>query len=248
MPRVFVSTADISADIVSIEGSDARHLGLVLRLKPGDSFVAVDEFGREHTAAVTSIEPGLITGRIVATRTPETESKVRISLAQAVPKGKKMDMIVEKCTELGVGAIIPMMTERVVTQPDEAKMAERAERWQRIANEAAKQSHRTIIPEVHPVVPLESAVDELAQLDLCLLFSEAEQQRPLREVLGRGIRVTTLGLAIGPEGGFSVQEVEMAVAAGAVPVTLGLRILRTETAAIAALSICLYELGEMGER
>jgi len=248
MPRVFVSTADISGDVISIEGSDARHLGLVLRLARGDTFVAVDEFGREHTATVASVHHGLITGRIASTRTPETEPKTCVSLAQAVPKAKRMDLIVQKCTELGVGAIIPMMTERVVPQPSEAKTQERRERWQRIAAEAAKQSHRTVIPEVHPMVPFESALQKLCALDVCLLFSEVEQQRSLRDVLGRGIEINTLGIVIGPEGGFAVEELDLAVQAGAVPVTLGPRILRTETAALTAVTICLYELGEMGER
>jgi len=248
MPRVFVSSDDISADIVSIEGSDARHLGLVLRLSPGDTFVAVDEHGREHTARVELVRRGLVTARVVATRSPEIEPKTRITLAQAVAKGQKMDLIVQKCTELGAGAVIPMMTERVVPQFDEAKARERRERWQRVAAEASKQCHRTVIPEVHPIVPLEAALDQISQSDLCLLFSEVEQKMSLRKVLGPEIQVSSLGIIIGPEGGFSVQEVEAATEAGAVPVTLGPRILRTETAALAALSICLYELGEMGER
>jgi 16S rRNA (uracil1498-N3)-methyltransferase len=141
-----------------------------------------------------------------------------------------------------------MTTERVVPQADEEKARERRERWQRIAAEASKQSHRTVIPEVRPVVALQDALAHLSALDLCLLFSEVEQRRPLRQVLGRGIQASTLGIVIGPEGGFSVGEVEAAVQASAVPVTLGPRILRTETAAIAALTICLYELGDMGDR
>ncbi|MGD8238768.1 MAG: RsmE family RNA methyltransferase [Armatimonadota bacterium] len=248
MPRVFVLSDDISANIVSIDGSDARHLGLVLRLTPGDTFVAVDECGREHTASVELVRRDLITGRIVETRTPDVEPKTHIVLAQAVPKARKMDLIVRKCTELGVGAIIPMTTERVVPQADEAKARQRRGRWQRIAAEASKQSHRTVIPEVRPIAPFDEALPELAAMDLCLLFSELEERRPLREVLGSGIQVSSLGLLIGPEGGFSVAELEAATGAGAVPVTLGPRILRTETAALAALSIALYELGEMGER
>ncbi|MFQ5808849.1 MAG: 16S rRNA (uracil(1498)-N(3))-methyltransferase [Armatimonadota bacterium] len=248
MPRVFVSSDDISANIVSIDGSDAHHLGLVLRLTPGDTFVAVDEFGREHTASVELVRRDLITGRVVETRTPDVEPKARIVLAQAVPKAKKMDLIAQKCTELGVGVIIPMTTERVIPQSDEAKARQRRERWQRIATEASRQSHRTVIPEVRPIVAFDEALQELAAMDLCLLFSEAEERRPLRQVLGHGIQVSSLGIVIGPEGGFSVAELEAATEAGAVPVTLGPRILRTETAALAALTIALYELGEMGER
>ena len=248
MPRVFVSSANISAGIVSIEGPDAHHLGTVLRLAPGGTIVAVDELGREHTAMVESVRRGLLTAHIVSTQAPDVEPRTRIWLAQGVGRGRRMTLVVQKCTELGVGVIIPMVTERVVPELDDAKGRQRQERWQRVATEAAKQSHRGMVPEVRPVVPFEAALEELSRLDLCLLFSELEQRRTLREVLGGGIRANALGMLIGPEGGFTLRELDIAIEAGAVPVTLGPRILRTETAALAAVSICLYELGEMGER
>jgi 16S rRNA (uracil1498-N3)-methyltransferase len=244
-PRVFVSSSDISADTVSVSGADARHLAVVLRLRPGDPFTAIDEFGRQHRATVASVQPRLVTGSITEVVAEETEPHTRIAVAQAVPKGARMDLVVQKCTELGAADIWPMITERVVVSMDDERAAERRERWQRVAREAARQAGRSVIPEVAAVAPLAEVLKRAASRDLCLLFTEEEPQTSLRAILGGGIRASSIVVLIGPEGGFTRTEVAAAEEAGAVQVTLGPRVLRTETAAVVATALCLYELGEL---
>ncbi|MFQ6096497.1 MAG: 16S rRNA (uracil(1498)-N(3))-methyltransferase [Armatimonadota bacterium] len=247
-PRVFVSSTDISADTVSVTGADARHLGLVLRLRQGDPFTAIDEFGRQHRAVVTSVASDLVTGLVTEVIAEETEPRTRISVAQAVPKSAKMDLVVQKCTELGAVEVWPMMTERVVVSLDEERARDRRRRWQRVAKEAARQAGRTVIPEVLEIVSFSEALELANSRDLCLLFSEDESETSLRTLLGAGIRVETIVIFIGPEGGFSRNEVAAAEEAGALQVTLGPRVLRTETAAVVATALCLYELGELERR
>ncbi|MFQ6131283.1 MAG: 16S rRNA (uracil(1498)-N(3))-methyltransferase [Armatimonadota bacterium] len=247
MARVFVAADSITEDSLSLAGSQARHLRTVMRLQPGDTFGAVDDTGREHTVRITYLSSELLRGAIIESHEVDTEPRARLTVLQAMPKGRNMALVIQKCTELGVARIAPMVTERVVVRLEQAKADKRRERWQRIAFEAARQCGRTVVPEVTSVAPFPEALRIAAEDDMALILSEHGPARALDEVIKSGLRVDSLSLAVGPEGGFSQRELELALEAGLLAVSLGPRILRTETAAIAATAVCLYALGEMGD-
>ena len=247
MARVFVGSEDITENNVTIKGPQARHLRLVLRLQPGDTFRAVDETAREHTVRISYASTELVRGTVIESHEVDTEPRCRVTILQAVVKGSNMALVIQKCTELGVAQIVPMVTQRVVVRLKEAKADTRCERWQRIAFEAARQCGRTVVPEVGPPVPFRQALELAAQRDMALILAEHGPARALDQVIRPGLKVGSLALLVGPEGGFSAQELELALEAGLLAVSLGPRILRTETAAIAATAICFYALGEMGK-
>jgi 16S rRNA (uracil1498-N3)-methyltransferase len=247
MPRVFVSSSAFTAAGLTVTGPHARHLAVVLRLQPGDTFGAIDEDGREHTVRISYAGPDRVRGTVVATHELDTEPNLRLTLAQAIAKSRKMDLVIQKATELGAFDIRPMVTQRVVVRRDAERVEDRRDRWQRIAHEAARQCGRTIVPQVHATVPFDEALQRLAKCDLALLLTEQGASRPISKVFAKRLRADTIGLAVGPEGGFARSEVEQALQVGVVPVTMGPRILRTETAALAAVSIVLYAMGEMDD-
>lgn len=220
---------------ITLRGREAHHLAVVLRLRPGESVIAVDAAGREHVVRLTAVGPEEARGEVLETR-PGTTVAVDVVLVQGVPKGSKMDDIVRMGTELGIAEFIPVLTKRTV-----AEGRGRAERWRRIAVEAAKQSRRAGVPEVLDPMPFASALDHLAGADLILLLWEGERTRSLGDVL-RDAAPRRLAVLVGPEGGFDEAEVREAAGRGAVPVTLGPLILRTETAGMAAAAMVLYEL------
>jgi 16S rRNA (uracil1498-N3)-methyltransferase len=169
-----------------------------------------------------------------------------ITLLQSLPKGRKFEWILQKGTELGVTDFWPLLTQHTVTRPNERSLRSKLARWRRIVTEAAEQSRRAIVPQVHPPRTLHEACGPIAPGTLALLLTVHAEAVPLREALGAADAPCALRLYVGPEGGFSTVEVEMAREAGIVLVSLGSRILRAETAPIAALSAILYDLGELG--
>jgi len=243
--RFTISPERISGDRVTFDADETRHLARVLRLGPGDVVTAAD--GRGGAWEVRLLTLGeTATGAIVGAASLAEESPLEITLVQAVPKGDRMDTIVRATTELGVARILPALTERTVVRLDAARWRERARRWQRVAREATKQCGRALVPTVESPRPLADwiAGGEPAELRLCLWETEGT---PLRRVVeGVDFRPRSAWVIVGPEGGLTVEEVAGAGAAGYVCVTLGRRILRTETAGAAIVALLQYALGDLG--
>lgn len=236
MRRFFAAEGAVQGGRITLRDREAHHLAVVLRLKPGEQVVVVDGSGREHVVRLTSVDPHEAAGEVVETRTG-VAVPIDVILVQGVPKGAKMDDVIRMGTELGVREFIPVLTKRAV-----AEGRGRTDRWRRIAVEAAKQSRRANVPDIEDPVPFATALERLSDADLVLLLWEGERTRTLAQALREGAAPRRVALLVGPEGGFDEVEVAQAVGRGAVPVSLGPLILRTETAGMAAVAMVLYEL------
>ena len=228
-----------------IEGVDARHISKVLRMQPGAQLQIVSDDGVSAVAEITAIDSERVTVRCLEKLAESHEPRVKLVLAQGLAKGEKMDFIIQKAVEMGAYSVIPVAMEHSVVRLDGAKAAKKVERWQKIAESAAKQSKRDIIPEVQPV---QSMAEMLVKCDCQtkIIAYECEDRLSLKAAL-RAAEVSELLLIIGPEGGISEAELEQARQAGAVPVSLGRRILRAETAGLVAISAIFYETGDLGD-
>ncbi len=241
MANFFVDRSQIAGNTARITGDEAGHIGRVLRMRPGDGLTLCDGGGMFYDGVITALEGGEVTAEISRAYPAPTEPKVKITLFQAIPKNPKLEFIVQKATEIGVARVVPVNTARIVARLDKES---KVERLRKIAAEAAKQSRRGILPEVCAPVPFDKAVEMAGGLDLAFIPYEEERRLPVRDFL-RGKTAGTLGIFIGPEGGFEESEAALARSAGITPVTLGPRILRTETAGLVAAALVLYELGDM---
>jgi 16S rRNA (uracil1498-N3)-methyltransferase len=243
--RFTIAPERISGDRVDFDADETRHLVRVLRLGPGDVVVAADGRGSAWQVRLLSVSD-TATGAIVGTASLAAESPLAISLVQAVPKGDRMETVVRATTELGVTRILPALTERTVVRLDQSRWRERARRWQRVAREATKQCGRAVVPEVEPPRPLAEWIASEETADLRLCFWEVEGT-PLSRVLETpGPRPRSASVIVGPEGGLTPDEVARAGAAGYVTVTLGQRILRTDTAGPTIVALLQYALGDLG--
>lgn len=223
-----------------ISGEDEKHIKTVLRAREGEEITLCDGMGMDYQCRILSLERGVL-AEIISKMPCETEPKTKITLYQGLPKADKMEWIIQKCVELGVDRIVAVSTERAIVKLDK-KEGKKLERWQKIAEAAAKQSGRGKIPEIcQRVLKFSEAVTEAAELDGALIPYEKEQERGLRQFV-RGFSGESVGIFIGPEGGFSEEEIALAEESGVLPVTLGKRILRTETAGMVTTALLLYEL------
>lgn len=232
-----------------IEGVDARHISKVLRMQPGTQLQIVSDDGVSAMAEITAIDSERVTVRCLEKLAESHEPRVKLVLAQGLAKGEKMDFIIQKAVEMGAYSVIPVAMEHSVVRLDGAKAAKKVERWQKIAESAAKQSKRDIIPEVQPV---QSMAEMLAKCNCQtkIIAYECEDRLSLKAALKAAEEaggISELLLIIGPEGGISEGELEQARQAGAVPVSLGRRILRAETAGLVAISAIFYETGDLGD-
>lgn len=247
MHRFFVDSSSIDNDKIFITGDDVKHIGRVLRLKVGDIITVCDGKGLEYICRLSSISREAVLCGIVESRESGTEPPVMVDLYQGLPKSSKMDLIVQKCVELGINSITPVNTSRVVVDTEKGKGAEsRTARWQKISEEAAKQSGRGKIPEVKSMVVFSEAIKNLHGYDLSLIPYEKECHTGLKQILRGKNNINRVAVFIGPEGGFSDEEIKLAKENGIIAITLGPRILRTETAGFTCLSIIMYELGDTG--
>ena len=237
MRRFF--TDDIANQTATITGDDAHHISRVLRMKAGDALSLCDGAGHEYDAVISSISPDAITCALGERRESASESPVHVTLFQCLPKTGKMELIVQKCTELGVFSIVPVVSARCVVVPNK-DFEKKRERYNRVALEAAKQSRRAMVPEVLPLVELKKM--DPGAFDLFLIAYEDESGRTLKQALRAADAPKSIALLIGPEGGLEDSEVSRLTEAGAVSVSLGKRILRTETAGMAMLAQTLYEV------
>lgn len=249
-PRIFVPPDSISRQHVSVSGEPWHHLVVVLRRKPGDRFLAVDaSSGLQHLVEIAEVGECTLSGRLLETMATQPPVGLKLTLYQGLPKGKRFPLILQKCTELGVTRIVPVMTERTVVRLDEDAESKRR-RWSKIVQEAARQCMLGAPPEVAAPLDFAGALADW-QASGCpgLFFDEALSagaQTTLAEVLKEHKTASAMAAFVGPEGGFAQQEAEAAATAGLASVGLGERILRTETAAIATCAVIMYEAGELG--
>ena len=231
---------------MTITGVDAKHIGKVLRMQPGDKLQIVSDDGVSALAEVAAITESTVTVHCLEKLAESHEPAVKITLAQGLAKGEKMDFIIQKAVELGAYSIVPVAMEHSVVRLDGAKADKKVERWQKIAEAAAKQSKRDIIPQVQEV---QSVKEMLANNDCKtkIIAYECEDRMSLKTALREAGQMEDLLLIIGPEGGISEAELAKAREAGAVPVSLGRRILRAETAGLVAMSAIFYETGDLGD-
>ncbi len=244
MRQFFVESEQVGAETIRIVGEDARHIGQVLRMKSGEQLRVSDRQGRDFFCQVEQVEREAVTVRILYQDHESRELPVRISLFQGLPKGDKMELVIQKAVELGVYEIIPVAMRNCVVKLDEKKAEAKVKRWNGIAESAAKQSRRSIVPAVQKVMSFEEACRYAETMDVRLVPYENERgMEHTRQVLESLKREGSLAVFIGPEGGFDKKEIE-AIRGEAQLLSLGNRILRTETAGMAMLSMLLYQLEE----
>lgn len=243
MHRFFIEPFQIQDGKIYVEGTDVNHIKNVLRMKTGEQVMISDGEGNQYLCALESLEAKRVWFRIVDTWKENRELSSKLYLFQGIPKSDKMELIIQKATELGVHELIPVVTGRTVVKLDEKKAEKKLSRWNTIAEAAAKQSGRSRIPCVREVMTFSEALAFAEALDVLLIpYEKAEGMEATRRAVEKIRPGQSVGIFIGPEGGFEEAEVELAMSRGAVPVTLGRRILRTETAGFVVLSILLYHL------
>ena len=244
MYRFYVSADQLAEKEVFISGGDVNHIKNVLRLEVGDWIVACDGNGTDYVSRIQSICSDEVVASIEKVQPTGTELPVRITLFQGMPKKDKLELIIQKAVELGACEIVPVMTKRTVVKlSEEKKINKRLERWQSIAYAAAKQCDRGIIPTVHKPVSYEEALAMADQLDYNVIPYELQTgMEEARKIVDQACKQRSLGIFIGPEGGFEPEEVERAMTRNIHPMTLGKHILRTETAGMALLSILMFQM------
>ena len=245
MRYFFVEPAALNEPFATIEGSEVRHMKNVLRLKPGDKIRVFDGEGFEYDASIHQYFADRVEIKITRKFPGTKESPVQIGVAQALLKEKKMDRLLRHLCELGVNRWIPFISERSVPRPVEKRLSARAQRWRKIVQESCKQCRRSKLPEIIKTLTFEEVLDYGLSCDLQIVFYENESV-PLKSLMPPNPAPRNILLILGPEGGFSDQEIENARAAGCVVAGLGPRILRAETAAIAACTLTQFLYGDMG--
>ena len=248
MPRFFVQKEQIEDGIVSILGDDAHHISRALRMAAGECITVCDMQSFEYECELTDFLPDRVLAKVLTSRQSDTEPPYRAHIYQALPKGDKLDSIIQKAVECGAASITTFESERCVVKVKADAEGKKTERRQRIATEAAKQSGRGLLPAVHPTLSFVDAIRQASKADIPLFCYEGEDQKTLSAVLKehkanqRKGEIPEISIVIGSEGGFSLAEVRAAKEAGLISVGLGKRILRTETASSFALSCLVYEL------
>jgi len=245
MARFFIRKENIHDADATIAGQEFEHLRRVLRLTVGDSVTLFDDTGWEYEAVIRSLHADR--GELAISRAYQAgrDSPLALTLALGLTKGEKMDFVVEKATELGVASILPFTSSFTVPKLDGKKIANRTERWQKIALSGAKQCGRNRVPEILPLCEFRHMVDGAGASQLKLLFWEKETARSLRQAHEANATAAVILIAVGPEGGFSSAEAQLAAARDFYLVHLGRRILRAETAAVTALSLAQFLWGDL---
>ena len=250
MQRFFVEPHQIdeAAHQIHIIGTDVNHISNVLRMKQGEEVWISDGGQKEYRCAIEAFSADEVLLHIIYAQEPDYELPSRIYLFQGLPKADKMELIIQKAVELGAYEIIPVETKRCVVKLDGKKAAKKVERWQQIAESAAKQSKRMLIPEVKRPMSWKEALALAKELDVLLIpYELARGMKETRKILSEIVPGQSVGIFIGPEGGFEEEEVAAAMEAGVKPVTLGKRILRTETAGMTMLSVLMFALEKEDE-
>jgi 16S rRNA (uracil1498-N3)-methyltransferase len=243
MNRFFVSESDFIGDNIVLGKRQAHQIRNVLRMNKGDRIIVLDNTGYEYEVVLAEIKKDRVLGRIEQKRPAAGEPQVRLTLYQSLLSRDKFELVLQKCTEVGVSRFVPVITQRSLVRDADTVTPNKLARWQRIITEAAEQSHRGRIPELAEPLNFADSLSGLAEFDLAFIASPDEHNTTLRKALHRSNKnkPQTIALFVGPEGGFTDQEIKLVCDAGATPVSLGPRILRTETAAVVTAALVLYE-------
>lgn len=243
MYHFFVEKEQIKEKTITILGADVNHIKNVLRMKIGDQITISNRIDKEYVCELSALSDNQVEAVIVDSDQESTELPAKIYLFQGLPKADKMEFIIQKAVELGAYEIIPLATKRSVVKLDAKKEAAKRKRWQIIAESAAKQSKRIIIPEVMPVMSLSKALSYADAFSCKLIpYEKADGMQETKRAMAQALPNTSIGVFIGPEGGFEENEIALAIQNNCIPITLGKRILRTETAGLTTLSILMFQL------
>lgn len=247
MDRFFVGKNNINLENKTciIEGEDVKHISKVLRCRIGEELEICDNDNNEYICEITNIDKSQVELNLVEVVDIKRESDLKIKVYQGLPKGPKMEMILQKLTEVGVDEIILVQTKRTVVKVDDKKEDKKIERWERIIYEAAKQSKRGKIPKLRGVLSFKEALADMKENDFNIAPYENERTKSIKQAI-KGVDIKNIGVFVGPEGGFEDTEIKAIEEIGGQSVSLGPRILRTETASLVASSIVLYELSDLG--
>lgn len=246
MRRFFIEPERVKDDKILLEGELAHHINHVLRMTSGEEVTLADGCGHLYHGRLSAFGKDTVTAEILSVSEVKGETKTAITLYQGMPKGDKLELIIQKCTELGVDAIVPVFTKRSVVKLDSSKAAKKTERWQKIAQEASQQSKRITVPTIRQPLSWTQLLDVIEPEELTLVLWEDEATQGLKTLLEATRLPERINLIIGPEGGLEEAEVQALKAIGAHSTSLGKRILRTETAGLAALTMVLYHTGDLG--
>ena len=245
MYRFFVEPSQVEDHTIHILGSDVNHIKNVLRMKTGEEILISSGDDLEYACYIEELGDKEVLAHVMYVQEAGYELSSRIYLFQGLPKGDKMELIIQKAVELGVHEVIPVATRRAVVKLDGKKEENKIRRWQAIAESAAKQSKRMYVPEVRHVMRFSEAVEHAKELDVVLLpYELAKDMKETKKIIDQIEPGQSIGIFIGPEGGFDEEEVRMAADMGARAITLGKRILRTETAGLTVLSVLMFALEE----
>lgn len=249
MDRFFIKKKNINIEnnTCIIEGEDVKHISKVLRCKIGDKLEVCDNDNNEYICEIVDIDKSIVTLDILKKVNIKRESDLKVKLYQGLPKGPKMEIILQKLTEIGVDEIILVQTKRSVVNVSDKKEDKKIERWERIIYEAAKQSKRGKIPKLRGILDFKEALEDMKKNDLNIAPYENERTKSIKEAI-KGVDINNVGIFVGPEGGFEENEIRSIESIKGQSVSLGPRILRTETASVVASSIVLYELSDIGGR
>ncbi|CEO32179.1 16S rRNA (uracil(1498)-N(3))-methyltransferase [Paraclostridium sordellii] len=247
MDRFFVEKKNVNLEnnTCIIEGEDVKHISKVLRCRVGEELEICDNDNNEYICEITSIDKSEVQLNIIDKVDIKRESDLKIKVYQGLPKGPKMEMILQKLTEVGVDEIILVHTKRTVVKVEDKKEDKKIERWERIIYEAAKQSKRGKIPKLRGILSFKEALSDMGKNDLNIAPYENERTKSIKQAI-KGQDINNIGIFVGPEGGFEDTEIKDIEDIGGQSVSLGPRILRTETASLVASSIVLYELSDLG--
>ena len=241
MYHFFINQDQVEDDHIRIIGPDVNHIKNVLRMGAGEEVLISNGVDKDYLCEVTSVTSQEVTARILTVEEGGRELPARITLFQGLPKGDKMELIIQKAVELGAYEIVPVETKRTVVKLDKKKEEAKLRRWNAVSESAAKQSKRLIVPEVTGVKSLKEALVFSKEFDVTVIpFENAKGMERTREILSQVKPGMNVGIFIGPEGGFEDSEIELSESFGAKTVTLGKRILRTETAGLSVLSVLSY--------
>lgn len=249
MQRYFIDPIQWHEHYIELIGDDAHHAARVMRMQVGDSFIVTDGKSRCARVCITEVSGERVVADLEEQLKFDKEPNWRVTIAQSLPKGDKFELVLQKATEIGAYAFVPFTSSRTIVEYDAKKADKQAQRWRKIVKEAAEQAHRCLLPEVRTIASWKRLLETFVHYDQVIFcYEKTELSRGLRDAIRMVQHKNELEIlvVVGPEGGFTPQEAEQAAEAGAAITTLGSRILRTETAALVALSAMMYESGEMG--
>ncbi len=245
----YASPEKIGKEVLRIEGEEAKHILLVLRHGSGDVIDVVDGCGTKYKVRIEEVSRDFLEGKILSRIRNENEPDFHLTLAQAICRKERMDFLIEKATEIGVSTIIPILTERgLIKVSGISREKKKIDRWRRLAIASMKQSLRTVLPEIQDIIKFEQLLPKVKSFDLCLIANLDKDSKSIKECKQLKTKVKNILLIVGPEAGFTEEELSKANAQGAISISLGSRRLRAETAGVVFLSLVVQQLDDLRGR